>query len=162
MKLLALGLLATVLLTGCESPHSTGAGVAGHRGWLMGKLTSSDGQILDFMIQKKRVYNGSASGGVYATNAVTGQSFDGQYTGIMQGGISQSWGTASAWGTGGSATATGETWGRWQSTTANTRAFLSDGKGTIINLRMEIQSGFVPHGFGGGRDNHGKEYEVPF
>ena len=162
MKLFCLLFLTAILITGCASSPTTSTVAASHRGWLIGKLTSSDGQVMDFLIQKRRVLNGSASGGVYATNAVTGQSFEGQYTGIMQGGFSQSWSTASAWGTGGSATATGQGWGQWQSAVANTQAFLSDGKGTVINLRMEIRAGWIPHGFGGGRDNHGTDYQVQF
>jgi hypothetical protein len=152
---------STLLLAGCASTPSNTVD-SRHRGWLVGTLTCSDGNVLNFLIQKKMVIGGSASGGVYATNTVTGKEFEGQYTGIMDSGSSRGWATGSAWGSGGYATGTAESYGRWQSEIANTQAFLNNNKGTIIQLRLQIHAGWIPHGFGGGRDNHGKDYQVQF
>lgn len=59
--------------------------------------------------------------------------------------------------------------GRWAyaniqqtSRNANTIATLRGDKGTVIQLQMEILSGWTPHGIGTGTDNTNRQYQVQF
>lgn len=135
---------------------------------LLGKLYSlDDGVAMDFQIERS-----NGTGGMYAQNLKTGESFTGQYTGTYKGG-----GIASSIEDGSYAGSTyranGTLYqhsGEFKSnrttfiapTDATARGVLIGDKGTVIELYMEIRPGIVPKGHGEGVDNRDKRYQVQF
>lgn len=140
-----------LVLAGCATQRGEPSA-----GWIPGTLTCvDDGTVMPFRIQKKWAFGGSATGGVWATNAVTREQFSGQYTAI----IPRAFGYARAVNSyGQSATA----YGTARSGTANAAASLKGDKGTVISLEMDIATGWSPHGIGGGNDNKKRTYRVQF
>jgi hypothetical protein len=127
-------------------------------GWIPGELTSlADGTQLPFRIEKIWAWGGSGSGGVAATNPKTGEQFTGTYSAIREGDRS---GTAFVSGRYGQplGTATYSERGR----NASGVATLTGDKGTVIQLDMQIISGWSPHGVGSGADNRGNRYQLSF
>lgn len=124
--------------------------------WLPGQITSlSDGVTLPFRIEKKFAWGGSATGGVAATHPDTGERFTGTYSAILPSshGTGRLYSPSTGW-------ATAQTTQRSQ--TANAIATLKGDKGTVIQLELQIQSGFRPHGIGSGSDNQNRRYQVQF
>lgn len=124
-------------------------------GWIKGTLISlEDGTHYEFRIQKKMAWGGSATGGVVAINPTTKERLAGQYTGMMQSSRANAFAMNSSgqWASG---------WATATSRNANAFASLTGGD-VSIQLRMEIMSGFSPHGMGEGLDNHGHHYQVQF
>ena len=135
---------------------------------LLGKLYSlDDGTAMDFQIERS-----NGTGGMFAQNSKTGESFTGQYTGTYKGG-----GTATTTEDGSYAGSTNrangtlyQQSGKFKSnrttfiapTDATARGVLIGDKGTVIELYMEIRPGIVPKGHGEGVDNHDKRYQVQF
>lgn len=156
--------LLLFLAGGCASAPKEGEAARDPTdGWIKGTMTRlEDGAVYSFRIQKKLAFGGSATGGVAAIPPDHGSRLTGQYTGILESGHANTWGQATAWGSGGSATAQGSSFTRWQSHTANTQASLTDGKGLVIQIRMLIQAGWSPHGMGEGFDNQGRHYQITF
>ncbi len=159
--------LCLLFVAGCASaPTAPQQGQAPRDpsdGWIKGTMTRlEDGVVYSFRIQKKFAFGGSATGGVAAIHPSGGPRLAGQYTGMMASGHANSWGEASAWGSGGWATAQGSGFTRWQSETANAQATLNDGQGLVIQIRMLIHAGWSPHGMGEGLDNQGRHYQITF
>lgn len=124
-------------------------------GWIKGSLTSlEDGTRYEFRIQKKMAWGGSATGGVVAIHPGTKARLTGQYTGMLQSSHATAFAMNSSrqWASG---------WATETSRNANAFASLT-GDGLAIQLRLEIMSGFSPHGMGEGLDNHGHHYQVQF
>lgn len=168
-------LLATLLLAGCASqddvwvpphdestPSHTVQSSDPSDGWIHGSLTCvEDGTSYSFRIQKKIAWGGSATGGVVALKE--GTRLSGQYTGILPGGRSSAWANASGWNSRGDyASANASAFATWRSTVANAQGTLTDGDGTMIQIAMQIQSGWSPHGIGQGVDNKGRRYTLQF
>lgn len=156
-----LSVLFVALLCGCTAgpvapakPHNPASAVKPHT-WLKGTMVSSDGSQFEFRIQKKFAWGGSATGGVWASNLLTGECLSGQYTAILPRSVR----TAHAYSSSGSwATAFGHTQGR----NANAVASLTHPQGRIVQIRMEILAGLSPHGIGQGADQDGNTYTVQF
>lgn len=159
MKHLFLAIITIIVVSGCGTTLTT----------LPGKLYSlGDGAIMEFQIERSY-----GTGGIYAQNVKTGESFSGQYTGTYKGG-----GTVTSFGSGsysGSTTSplTGTMYqhsGQANSTSttfipprdATARGVLVGDRGTVIELYMEIRPGIVPKGHGEGIDNKGNRYQVQF
>lgn len=135
---------------------------------LLGKLYSlDDGTAMDFQIERS-----NGTGGMFAQNLKTGESFTGQYTGTYKGG-----GVATTTEDGsytGSTSRTNGTLyqhsGKFKTnrttfiapTDATARGVLIGDKGTVIELYMDIKPGIIPKGHGEGVDNHDKRYQVQF
>lgn len=156
-----------LFLAGCASaPSAPQQGEASRDPsdrWIKGNMTRlEDGVVYSFRIQKKLAFGGSATGGVAAIHPSGGPRLAGQYTGMMASGHANSWAQASAWGSGGWATAQGSGYTRWQSETANAQATLTDDQGLAIQIRMLIKAGLMPHGMGEGLDNQGRHYQITF
>lgn len=141
----------TLLLTGCVG------------GMIPGKLYSvTEATTLDFQIQKS-----TGTGTMTATNPKTGEKFTGQYTGTYQGGATTrtqvstfdpTKKTTKANMPGQGYTATSHT----APNAATARGVLMGDMGTVIELYIDIEPGFNPHGHGDGRDNKGNRYQVQF
>jgi hypothetical protein len=165
-------ILAALMLAGCasdpnhvEKPKPPPVAKEPSDGWIKGTMTRlEDGATFSFRIQKKWAFGGSATGGVAAIGE--SETYRGQYTGILPGGSANTWGqsTATAYGSGGWATAnaSGSSHTQWQSRTANAQASMTDSNGTAIHVQMTIQAGFSPHGLGQGIDNQGRHYQITF
>lgn len=124
-------------------------------GWIKGSLTSlEDGTRYEFRIQKKMAWGGSATGGVVAIHPETKARLSGQYTAMLQSSRAAAFAMNSSrqWASG---------WATETSRNANAFASLT-GVDLAIQLRLEIMSGFSPHGMGEGIDNHGHHYQVQF
>jgi hypothetical protein len=145
---LALIFAALALLAGCATSPTGGDGTL-----LDGKLISlADGVVMPFQIERSR-----AVGAVKAQNPMTGEKFEGQYSGRFTDAVS-----------GSSVSSSGPS-GTHQSTLrlshgsgAEARGFLKGDKGTLITLDLDIVPGFRPHGTGDGLDNKGQRYQIQF
>ena len=121
-------------------------------GMLPGQMYSlDDGSELNFKIEKSR-----GTGSMTAYNTVTGERFNGQYTGKYTGG-ERSFGTVSG---------QGDNISTIQSFTppsgATARGILRGDQGTVIEVYLDITPGFRPTGFGEGLDNKGRRYQLQF
>jgi hypothetical protein len=120
---------------------------------LPGKLYAlEDGTVLEFSIERSH-----GTGQMHVRNLGTGEVFEGQYTGITKGG-GVLIGTGFNQQTGQSTTTTGF----MPATHANAGGVLIGDHGTVIELEMEIKPGPRPRGYGSGRDNQGRRYQVQF
>lgn len=163
-------LLIAALLSGCASnptPVSTEPSASAgdpSDGWIHGSLSClEDGTVYSFRIQKKIAWGGSATGGIVALNSTPRARFSGQYTGILPGGRANAWANASAWDSnGGYASANTSSFSTWRSTVANAEGTMADGSGTLIQIAMQINAGWSPHGIGQGIDNKGRHYSIQF
>ena len=132
MKRPILMLAVVVLVGGCAT-------------MLPGKIISlSDGTTLPMQIQTSY-----GSGKMTAYNPKTGENFEGTYTGVFNTTYSQ----ASVWS--GGQTTTGTL--RETSNSVPASAVLVGDKGTVLNIRMLIQAGWRPIGFGEAEDNKRSE-----
>jgi hypothetical protein len=157
-----LAVLLVLCFCGCAAPSTPGEVRAAPlprdptQDWLKGKLTClQDGSVLEFRIQKKFAWGGSATGGVAAIHPKTGERFTGQYTAMMQSSDGHSQLILPS-----GRSVYGNT--HVVSRNANAIASLSSTNGTTIQLSMEILAGFTPHGIGQGQDNTGRQYQVQF
>ena len=135
----------TLLLCGCvQSPYQLGA-------FIPGRIVSlADGKILPMQIQLSY-----GSGKMTAVDPVTGETFDGTYTAIQETKASQvsQPGLFGDNEVGSSVTVTNM---------SQASAILVGSKGTVLNIKMQIQAGRPPIGFGEATDNAGKKYNVQF
>lgn len=133
----------SVALTGCVGPGTM----------LPGTIYSTSGRVLAFQIEK------TASGGrVAATDASSGEQFDGSYVGISPT-ISTDM-SASAFS--GGASAFGGSSSTTSTNIANARAFLRGSKGSMLTCEINIQKGFQPRGIGSCHDQGGQNYVLQF
>ncbi len=127
-------------------------------GWLAGKLTClADGTVLPLRVEKVWAFGGSSSGGITATHPKTGETLNGRYTAIRQGDRS---GTATVTSTFGQPIGTAQVHEKGRNSAAV--ATLTGNLGTIIQVQMQIISGWSPHGVGTGNDNKGNQYQLEF
>jgi hypothetical protein len=126
--------------------------------WLKGRLTSlADGTVLPMRIEKVWVFGQSGNGGISATHPKTEEKFTGRYSAVMQGGVSGSANIVNMYGQQVGTAHYGE-----RGRNASAVATLTGDKGTIIQLQMQIVSGWSPHGVGNGTDNKGNQYQLDF
>jgi hypothetical protein len=139
---IAITLLA-LLLTACA------AGGYAPGTMLPGKIISlSDGTTFPMQYEFA-----ASSGAMTATNPVTGEYFQGTYTGIQETHVVQHT-EASFWGDTDQSVET--------SAVAQAAAVLVGNKGTVLNLKLHVKIGNPPSGFGEGEDNKGVKYNVQF
>jgi hypothetical protein len=94
------------------------------------------------------------SGAVAASDPATGEKFSGRYVGIREGAT----GTVTAFGPAGFGVAIASA----DSNIANSTAYLTGDKGTMLSCEMQIRAGLSPHGIGGCGDNKGIKYRLQF
>ena len=117
--------------------------------------------VLEFQIEIS-----FGTGKITAKNPKTGESFDGQYTGVMHHTAGSS--APIVVPTGATALERGAQQGAAiaaaapKADYATARGVLIGDKGTTIELTMEIQPGLKPSGHGEGQDNKGVRYQVQF
>jgi hypothetical protein len=95
----------------------------------------------------------ASSGKMTATNPVTGEIFQGTYTGIQETHVVQHE-SNSFWGDSDQSVETSDV--------AHAVAVLAGNKGTVLNLKIQVKIGNPPTGFGDGEDNKGVKYSVQF
>lgn len=119
--------------------------------FIPGRIISlSDGKVLPMQIQLSY-----GTGKMTALNPETGETFDGIYTAILETKSSQV--SRPTW-LGDQETASEVT----TSDLAQASAVLVGNKGTVLDIKMQIQAGVRPIGFGEATDNAGKKYRVQF
>jgi hypothetical protein len=135
----------TLLLCGCaQSPYQLGA-------FIPGRIVSlADGKIMPMQIQLSY-----GAGKMTAFDPVTSETFDGTYTAIQEAKSSQ----VSRPGLFGDTDVGSEV---TVTNMSQASAVLVGSKGTVLNIKMQIQAGSPPIGFGEATDNAGKKYNVQF
>jgi hypothetical protein len=115
----------------------------------------SDGAEYDFSIEST-----TGAGSMNARNLKTGERFTGNYTAIfVDGGQSQGV-IANQWGMG-----TGSVTTTTNPTRAVVKGILRSDKGTVILISLDVKVSCTivnPSGFGEGKDNKGRTYQVQF
>ena len=141
---LAIAFLA-LLLGGCAVPTNQVGNM------IPGRIVSlSKGTLLPMQIQLSY-----GTGTMNATNPVTGEHFEGNYTAIQD--------TKSVQYSKPGFLGDMETHHSVESSTAcPASAVLVGNKGTVMNIKMQIQAGNPPVGFGEAEDNKGEKYNVQF
>lgn len=138
-------LLLIIFLSGCAVPTNKVGDM------IPGRIISlSKGTLLPMQIQLSY-----GSGKMTATNPTTGESFEGNYTAIQDTKAVQ-YSKPTLFGD----QETHQSFER--STTSPTSAVLVGNKGTVMNIKMQIQAGNPPIGFGEAEDNKGEKYNVQF
>jgi hypothetical protein len=126
--------------------------------WLPGRLASvADGTVLPMRIEKVWVFGQSGNGGISATHPKTGETFSGRYSAIRESSTS---GSAAIVNLRGQQVGTARYTARGRN--ASAIATLTGDQGTIIQVQMQIVSGWSPHGVGTGTDNKGNYYQLDF
>ena len=97
------------------------------------------------------------TGKLTASDPQTGETFEGQYTGVYHGG-GRGFGTA--FNAQLMTTTTFQTFTPPSNATA--RGILRGNRGTVIQIFLDIRPGLIPKGHGQGIDNKGRQYQLQF
>ncbi|MDR3528583.1 MAG: hypothetical protein P4L57_15035 [Rhizomicrobium sp.] len=135
--------LLAVLLCGCASEgYQPGT-------MLPGRIVClADGTTLAMQYELT-----SGSGKMIATNPVTGEVLQGNYTAVLETKVRTHQAT-SLFGSDDTSVDTTDV--------ADGSAVLVGNKGTVINLKLHVKVGNPPTGYGDGEDNKGVKYNVQF
>lgn len=124
-------------------------------GWITGQMVSTtNGEELLYEIEASR-----GTGGMWAANKSTGEVFTGTYSAWANNG-GYSFGSIS--GSGGSSRGTTNVQIYTPPSSANGKGFLKGGRGTVIEVFLDIQPGLRPTGAGEGIDNKNQRYRLTF
>lgn len=138
--------LFAILLSGCATGPVNYAGKM-----IPGRIVSlSDGRVYPMQIEVTQ-----GSGKMTATNPTTGEYFEGTYTAVRETRQIQ-YSKPGFLGAEETQTAVEI------SNTAPLSAVLVGNKGTVLNIKMQVQAGNPPIGYGDAEDNKGGKYNVQF
>ncbi len=143
--------IAIAFLTFALAACATGPDPYALGNMLPGKIVSlSDGTVFPAQAEIS-----TGSGRMTAVNPVTGESFEGRYTAILETKVVQH-STTSFWGD--------EDAGQSveSSDVAQASAVMVGTKGTVLNVKMKVKAGHPPSAFGDAEDNKGQKYNVQF
>ena len=136
-------ILLALLLCGCATEGYK------YGDMLPGRIISlADGTTLAMQVELT-----SGSGKMIATNPVTGEILQGNYTAVLETKV-HTHQSNSLFGSDDTSTETGDV--------AEGTAILVGNKGTVLNLKLHVKVGNPPTGFGDGEDNKGVKYNVQF